>query len=98
MKGDQPSSKATRKRVRLYERQNGICPFCDKPIGGIERATFDHLKPRSKGGKDNNKNLVVVHAACNQLKGPFASVEEAEQHCVEVLVLWNKLRLKGLVK
>jgi 5-methylcytosine-specific restriction endonuclease McrA len=34
-----------------------------------QRATFDHIIPRSKGGKDTVENLQLAHARCNKIKG-----------------------------
>ncbi|WP_233347295.1 HNH endonuclease [Ponticaulis koreensis] len=33
------------------------------------RPTFDHVKPRSKGGPDTPENLQLAHARCNKIKG-----------------------------
>ncbi|MEL7030841.1 MAG: HNH endonuclease signature motif containing protein [Pseudomonadota bacterium] len=34
-----------------------------------QRATFDHIIPRSKGGADTPENLQLAHARCNKIKG-----------------------------
>ncbi|MEL7540954.1 MAG: HNH endonuclease signature motif containing protein [Pseudomonadota bacterium] len=34
-----------------------------------QRATFDHIFPRSKGGPDKRDNLQLAHARCNKIKG-----------------------------
>ncbi len=33
------------------------------------RPTFDHIRPRAKGGGDEPENLQLAHAACNKRKG-----------------------------
>jgi 5-methylcytosine-specific restriction endonuclease McrA len=33
------------------------------------RPTFDHVRPRAKGGSDAPSNLQLAHAACNWIKG-----------------------------
>lgn len=38
-------------------------------IWAKQRATIDHIIPRSKGGTDAPENLQLVHAICNKIKG-----------------------------
>lgn len=65
------------KRV-LYERQNGLCHWCQKIMVFVlintnpvpdDTATFEHLIPKSKGGKDSFHNLVLAHRKCNKIRG-----------------------------
>ncbi len=65
----------------LWDTQKGLCRLCGKPmlsqrfqaphatIWARQRATVDHIQPRSKGGTDTAANLQLVHARCNTLKG-----------------------------
>ncbi|MEM7639516.1 MAG: HNH endonuclease signature motif containing protein [Pseudomonadota bacterium] len=65
----------------LWEQQNGLCSICGAPmlrnrfeapharIWSKQRATFDHVIPRSKGGADSSDNLQLAHAHCNKIKG-----------------------------
>lgn len=65
----------------LWQRQSGHCALCGAlmlrnrfaaPHAGVwakQRATFDHIQPRSKGGKDTPENLQLAHARCNKIKG-----------------------------
>jgi 5-methylcytosine-specific restriction endonuclease McrA len=34
-----------------------------------KRPTFDHIRPRAKGGGDPPENLQLAHARCNKRKG-----------------------------
>jgi 5-methylcytosine-specific restriction endonuclease McrA len=34
-----------------------------------KRPTFDHIRPRTKGGSDEAENLQLAHADCNKRKG-----------------------------
>jgi 5-methylcytosine-specific restriction endonuclease McrA len=34
-----------------------------------QRPTFDHIRPRTKGGADDPANLQLAHAQCNKRKG-----------------------------
>lgn len=65
----------------LWAAQDGNCALCSKPmlrnrfeapharIWAKQRATFDHILPRSKGGAETLDNLQLAHARCNKVKG-----------------------------
>ena len=67
--------------LRLWAEQDGRCALCgeamlknrfDAPHARIwarQRATLDHIQPKSKGGSDAEDNLQLAHARCNKLKG-----------------------------
>lgn len=66
------------RRLRLWERQNRICPWCGEPITGVQfrqDATVDHWRPRSHGGPDSMLNLRLLHRRCNQQKADFCPDE-----------------------
>lgn len=56
----------------IYERDNGKCVYCGKPVlarfSPNDPRGFDHVIPRSKGGKHTKSNLVVSCADCNAAK------------------------------
>ncbi|MEL6860662.1 MAG: HNH endonuclease [Pseudomonadota bacterium] len=66
---------------RLWRAQNGLCALCGGPmlrnrfeapharIWAKDRATLDHIWPKSKGGTDAADNLQLAHARCNKVKG-----------------------------
>ena len=67
---------------RLYERDNGICYICGKQcdwndyemrgetfIAGNNYPSVEHIKPLSKGGKHEWKNVKLAHRLCNTVKG-----------------------------
>jgi hypothetical protein len=64
-------SKEKRDKVRkqLFEKQKGLCHWCQKPMvmdnkgGGF--ASFEHLLPRSHGGRFTPDNIVLAHKTCN---------------------------------
>jgi 5-methylcytosine-specific restriction endonuclease McrA len=49
------------------------CEICKKPItrNGNKRfkMSFDHIIPKSKGGRDNFENLRITHCICNNKRG-----------------------------
>jgi len=66
---------------QLWQTQSGHCALCSKPmlrnrfeaaharVWAKQRATVDHITPRSKGGSDAPENLQLAHARCNKIKG-----------------------------
>lgn len=59
--------------IELYERDNGICGICNKPVTKrqLEKglANRDHIIPVSDGGRDENTNLRLSHSECNNRRG-----------------------------
>lgn len=49
----------------LLKRDGDECWFCGGPLKND--ITIEHLVPRSVGGGNDLKNLVLAHSECNQL-------------------------------
>ncbi len=63
-------SAATRNKIR--ERANFACEYCgisETDSGG--ELTVDHFQPTSKGGDDEEENLVYCCFRCNLYKGDY---------------------------
>lgn len=57
-------------RIAILEARDGPdCRICLKPFLDGQERTFDHIKPRSKGGTWDIENLQLAHKRCNALKG-----------------------------
>lgn len=55
-------------RARVFARSGGFCTYC--PVEIIETAfDIDHVVPLSKGGADDEDNLVAACPRCNRSKG-----------------------------
>ena len=52
-------------RFNVFLRDRFECQYC----GSGEDLTFDHVVPRSRGGRTTWSNVVTACAACNLLKG-----------------------------
>lgn len=52
-------------RRRVFERDGHKCVYC----GSDENLTLGHIKPASKGGKNNVENLQTECYGCNYNKG-----------------------------
>lgn len=51
----------------VYIRDNGRCQYCDQEISKSQ-ATYDHVIPKSRGGKTNWSNIVIACSLCNRRK------------------------------
>ncbi len=60
-----PQSNPNFTRFNVFLRDRFTCLYC----GSKKDLTFDHLLPRSKGGKTNWENVVTACSACNVKKG-----------------------------
>lgn len=55
-------------RAEAVREQNHRCAYCFDPITP-SKATADHVKAQSKGGKHGKGNIVASCGLCNSLKG-----------------------------
>ncbi|NJO15063.1 MAG: hypothetical protein HC877_04740 [Thioploca sp.] len=51
----------------LWKRQKGICEPCRSRFGyDSSMLQIHHLKEKSKGGRDKNSNVVLIHKECHE--------------------------------
>jgi len=55
-------------RKNVYIRDKGSCMYCGKKVS-LNTLTFDHVIPRSLGGKTCWENIVISCSRCNLQKG-----------------------------
>lgn len=55
-------------RVNVYARDNYQCQYCSKHCS-TDELTYDHVVPRSRGGKTDWLNIVSCCYGCNARKG-----------------------------
>lgn len=55
-------------RVNIYARDDYECQYCGKSCN-ISELTYDHVIPRSKGGRTEWTNIVSACTKCNSYKG-----------------------------
>ena len=60
-----PQSDPNFTRFNVFLRDKFTCQYC----GSHKELTFDHLLPRSKGGKTDWDNVVTACSSCNVQKG-----------------------------
>lgn len=59
-------------RQELFDAQRGVCHYCRAQMTmthGDLMCTIEHIKPRSRGGKNNRENLVGACWQCNGIRG-----------------------------
>ena len=61
-----PFRKVTLNRQNIFRRDNYECLYCGE--NNKEKLTIDHVIPKSKGGKNDWKNLVTCCKSCNSKK------------------------------
>jgi hypothetical protein len=60
------ASEAKRRwREDIKKHWNNSCVYC----GSSENLTLDHVKPKTRGGRDEARNLVCACQTCNHQKG-----------------------------
>lgn len=88
----------TGKRNKLAAQQDNKCAYCGSQFDKLRPPTFDHIKPRSRGGTNHVDNLVAACSPCNQLKGNMASFEEAKAKAELYLAFAAMLKEKGYLR
>lgn len=71
----------------LFVRDKWTCQYCGRSksqLHGHEVLTRDHVKPRSRGGKDEWTNVVTSCSTCNNKKGQFLLSELDDMEILKV--------------
>jgi 5-methylcytosine-specific restriction endonuclease McrA len=63
-----PKSPIKFSRQNIYARDRYRCQYCGDQYPS-EELTYDHVHPRSRGGKTEWKNIVTCCVNCNRKKG-----------------------------
>jgi 5-methylcytosine-specific restriction endonuclease McrA len=63
-----PKSAVRFSRQNIYSRDKYRCQYCGKKFPS-EDLTYDHVVPKSKGGKTEWNNIVTCCMPCNRHKG-----------------------------
>ena len=59
----------TRRRFRIYKRDQFSCIYCNKPFSNLKQLTLDHVYPKSLGGGNTQDNVTTCCVKCNRKKG-----------------------------
>lgn len=66
-----------RVRLRVFDREKGICHKCGKPILIGERWTLEHLKALINGGENREANLGLTCCNCLPAKNAADVAEKS---------------------
>jgi len=64
-------------RKNVMRRDGGKCQYC----GNSDRLTIDHIRAKSRGGKDTWENLVAACVPCNNKKGNMSLQQAGMKLC-----------------
>lgn len=95
------SKKAVLTQRNLFTRDNHRCQYCGRynnQFSSGEILTRDHIKPRSRGGKDVWENVTTACSTCNNKKDNMTLKESKmrlrqEPHTPTVFELFAKTKL-----
>jgi hypothetical protein len=65
------------KKRLARSKQRRRCRYCGRCIAHRKHAEIDHVVPKSRGGSDHPRNLVLCCFECNRSKGDFLPEEWA---------------------
>lgn len=63
-----------RVRLKILAAQDGRCFYCTAKLSNT-KSTTDHVIPISKGGTNEQSNMVVACKPCNNAKGDRTGAE-----------------------
>lgn len=81
-------------RLMVLQRDGYICQYCGRPVkdykdvGAVQpkdKATVDHIRPRSRGGPNEPENMVTACDECNSCLGSRFKTFEKRKHYIESL-------------
>jgi RNA-directed DNA polymerase len=58
--------KGKRKLLYLWKQQDGLCPLCNRKITKLTGWHSHHIIWRSRGGRDETDNRVLLHPDCHE--------------------------------
>ena len=64
--------------LNLVSLQGGVCVYCDQPFTDERPPTIDHVIPISRGGMNDDSNVVAACRSCNSSKGSRTAEEFQE--------------------
>ncbi len=77
----QVSRKPAFTRFNVFLRDRFSCQYCTTPVP-TQDLTFDHVVPRSRGGRTQWTNVVTACSVCNLKKGN-KSIKQAGMHLLK---------------
>jgi len=79
-----------KRRLSTYRRDNFRCVYCHR----TERLTLDHLRPRSIGGDNADKNIVTACKSCNSARGDMPWWKFADDKAIRRIKIYRRRSVK----
>lgn len=83
------------RKAKLLKQQKGKCPCCGLSFQEWDVLEVDHITPRAIGGKDEYKNLQLLHRHCHDEKTELDLKEirkkDRSKFLEKLSQFWNKL-------
>jgi 5-methylcytosine-specific restriction endonuclease McrA len=79
--------------LQLYDDQQGVCAFCSADLSLLFHV--DHILPLKRGGSNNDDNLQLLCATCNQSKGAKTLDEYAEYSLQKLKFFSEQLKMRA---
>lgn len=77
------------RQAKLLQQQKGKCPWCGLSFQQWDVLEVDHIVSRALGGKDEWKNLQLLHRHCHNEKTKI-DLENIRKHQAELITNGNK--------
>lgn len=93
-----------RQIARLLERDGNLCHWCRQPFTTSRRSSHrvsrEHVVPRSRGGSNDDENMLLAGQTCNSTRGSVdytkwrAAIDEAVRRRPDRPDEWSTLALR----
>ncbi len=80
--------------AKLLKRQKGKCSLCELYFREEDVIEVDHIIPRALGGKDEYKNLQLLHRHCHDEKTRYDLIEIGKMETSKLFDRINKFMSK----
>lgn len=70
-----PAARISRRRRQVFDRSEGRCAYCSRPLTLDGRWHVEHAQPKALGGTDDPLNLVAACGECNLAKADRTALE-----------------------
>ena len=68
----------------LLKKADVKCTYCSKELDDNKDCTLDHVLPKSQGGTNNLKNLVICCNDCNRKKSDLLLTQFIKAFDIEI--------------
>lgn len=89
--GTTPRNLSRRDKLRIWERDKGVCQSCKRQLGAGDKWICEHLRALENGGSNDDANLAVFCEPC-------AGAKTRDDHATAAKAKRQKARSLGIRK